>query len=328
MGEYILQSIVQSAIVLLAVGALLRIWRIRQAETRFIFHSLPLLLPLAYLPVFWLAYPVRASQYFRGNLALLDLRLWGSLLPWESTTIQYAAIILLAATLALYLLQVGFLLASRLRHPKAHEPEGAAQEKLASVFSGLPLFSSNPVRLLVADSQQPVLYAFGLRRQGIVISSWMVNALDDQELAGVLTHELVHLARRDNWMNVAVFALRTVTFYNPVGLISFHGLVNEIEHSCDAESVRHTGKPGAYASALLKIYRRTEQAGKGAGLRTWRNWIFSGTETLEQESEAKAIQRRLRLVLDPVPYDQRTSYPWLCLATSTIVLLGLMFFIV
>lgn len=120
-------------------------------------------------------------------------------------------------------------------------------------------------RRLAADLRVPVpdvavvptcpggAYVAGRRRPVLVIGRDLLNRLDEEELEGVIAHELAHVRRRDNLVALAVGAVRDVTFFIPGGGWALRQLHREREVAADQVAVRLTGRPGALASGLLKV---------------------------------------------------------------------------
>lgn len=96
-------------------------------------------------------------------------------------------------------------------------------------------------------------YVVGARHPIVVLDADLAARLDDDELEGVLAHELAHVRRRDNLVAGMLGALRDAVFFAPgVGWAVRH-LHRERELAADQAAVSVTGRPGALASGLLKV---------------------------------------------------------------------------
>ena len=115
-----------------------------------------------------------------------------------------------------------------------------------------PRRASLEVRILRTDA--PLAVAGGLWRPSIVLSSWLLEHLDREELAAVVAHEAVHLGRRDYLTRWAARVLRDATVYLPSAWYALAVVEMDEELHADAEAVKHTGRPLALASALGKIW--------------------------------------------------------------------------
>lgn len=96
-------------------------------------------------------------------------------------------------------------------------------------------------------------FVVGSREPVIVIGADLLASLDDEELEGVLAHELAHVWRRDTLVATALGALRDLTFFVPGGGWAVRQLHRERELAADQVAVRVTKRPGALASGLLKV---------------------------------------------------------------------------
>ncbi|MEX0592131.1 MAG: M56 family metallopeptidase [Nitriliruptoraceae bacterium] len=105
----------------------------------------------------------------------------------------------------------------------------------------------------VVDDAPGGAYVVGTRHPIVVLDASLVERLDDDELEGVLAHELAHVRRRDNLVAGMLGSLRDAIFFAPgVGWAVRH-LHRERELAADQAAVSVTGRPGALASGLLKV---------------------------------------------------------------------------
>jgi len=142
-------------------------------------------------------------------------------------------------------------------------------------------------KIAVADSRTPNAFATG-RSQGnaaVAVTTGIVNLLDDEELEGVLAHELAHIKNRDVMVMTIASFLSTIAFLVVrwgwlfsggrsrggqqqapvfvaillslvVWIISFlliRALSRYREFAADRGGASITGRPAALATALLKI---------------------------------------------------------------------------
>ncbi len=96
-------------------------------------------------------------------------------------------------------------------------------------------------------------FVVGRRRPTVVLDGELLARLDDDELEGVLAHELAHVRRRDNSVAAALGTLRDLAFFVPGIGWAARQLHRERELAADQVAVGVTGKPGALASGLLKV---------------------------------------------------------------------------
>lgn len=86
-----------------------------------------------------------------------------------------------------------------------------------------------------------------------VILPGSASTLDDDTLAASLRHELIHIARRDGLIAALASVATALLWFQPLVWVFTRLLAMDREHSCDALVVRATGRPRAYAHALLRF---------------------------------------------------------------------------
>ncbi|GHP01151.1 hypothetical protein KSF_111980 [Reticulibacter mediterranei] len=112
-------------------------------------------------------------------------------------------------------------------------------------------------RVLLYIYNRPLALTCGIFRPTILISTWMVECLDRQELEAVLAHELQHVVRRDGLVILLATILRDAFFYLPASQVVHRQLQQEKELLCDDQAVQLTRRPLALASALAKVWLQT-----------------------------------------------------------------------
>lgn len=111
------------------------------------------------------------------------------------------------------------------------------------------------VTLRVCAWHEPLAFTIGSRSPVIVLSSWLVENFDRQELIATAAHELAHIQNRDMLL---LFWLHSMC-PNGWGLWPLRQQIQQlnrlIENRADLTSVALTGQPMALASALVKVGR-------------------------------------------------------------------------
>jgi beta-lactamase regulating signal transducer with metallopeptidase domain len=115
-----------------------------------------------------------------------------------------------------------------------------------------PLRQAPRIRLCASD--RPLALTYGVFRPTILLSTWMLLHLDQQEREAVLVHELGHIARRDYLLVLIATLLRDAFFYLPTSRMAYQQFQREKELACDELAVRTTRRPLALASALTKVW--------------------------------------------------------------------------
>lgn len=145
-----------------------------------------------------------------------------------------------------------------------------------------------PVRTLTCD--QPLAFVHGWRNPSIVLSSWLLEHLDDAELEAVLAHEVAHVLRGDApilwWASLfrQCWPLRSQRAV-------WEQLLSEGELATDRMAIMRTGRPLALASALQKILAFPEAR--------WRSLSGLASVPAFHDGGAELVERRIvRLIAE------------------------------
>lgn len=96
-------------------------------------------------------------------------------------------------------------------------------------------------------------FVVGRRPPVVVLDGELLVRLDEDELEGVIAHELAHVRRRDNVVAGLLGTVRDLAFFVPGIGWAARQLHRERELAADQVAVAATGRPGALASGLLKV---------------------------------------------------------------------------
>jgi Zn-dependent protease with chaperone function len=231
--------------------------------------ALPLLLPLvaalvyqrAVLPELAVLQPARAalsdrSQNLLHLLYLSDGRgggtfyaLIGSFGPW---------ILLIGVSVSSFMLlrrALGMVLLHRLvgRCSVPARPLAATLNETIRRLGETCGLKRSPQLLLLPPGLSGA-FAVGVKRPKILISEDLIEALEEQELAAILAHEVSHIHSRDVSVVFAAGLLRDMIAWNPVAHVAYRRLTSDREIEADRRAAAMTGSPLAVASGLLKMY--------------------------------------------------------------------------
>ena len=109
-------------------------------------------------------------------------------------------------------------------------------------------------RIYLIDSPQPNAFATGRnpKHAAVAVTSGIMGMLDEQELEGVLAHELSHVANRDILISsIAAMLAAALTIMSRI-FIRF-AISRTREFQADRSGAQLTGQPLHLASALKKI---------------------------------------------------------------------------
>ena len=192
-----------------------------------------------------------------------------------------------AALLAVYICGAAFVLQRQLRGLVAARVllarcERVSDHRVLRIWNELVAGMRHPPALLeCAGLHAPACRVIG--RATVIVPSH-AGEIEPELLAAALRHELVHLARRDGLVVLAAGLATSLLWFQPLVWIFARVLETDREHSCDALVVRATGRPRAYAHALLWFC--TPRAGRSCPS------PLLGFET------SRSIQRRILMLSD------------------------------
>lgn len=112
-------------------------------------------------------------------------------------------------------------------------------------------------RVHLREQSGPLALTYGIRRPTVVLSPWMAEHLDRNELEAVLAHELAHIARRDALFGWLAQLLRDAFCYLPTSWVAYRHLQREKELASDDLALQLTHQPLGLASALAKVWQET-----------------------------------------------------------------------
>jgi beta-lactamase regulating signal transducer with metallopeptidase domain len=164
-----------------------------------------------------------------------------------------------------------------------------------------------PIRLL-RSPRVPGPLTVGLLRARILLpqaaESWTTA---DTEVEAILRHEIAHVVRRDNLMNLAASIVAILHWFDPLAWLALTRLRREAELACDDAVLRGGVRPSAYARILLAHARQPAR----------HNGRFAIEPTVPFACHA---ERRLRLLL--AAKVNRTRPGRLATAAFTILLMA------
>lgn len=108
-------------------------------------------------------------------------------------------------------------------------------------------------RLTVVDVDEPLALCHGLLRPRLMISTGLINLLDDSEIEAVVRHEMVHLRRRDPLRVVVARAAAMMLRILPFSTSALAVYCCRREMEADLLTVREMGDVVPLASALHRL---------------------------------------------------------------------------
>ncbi len=199
-------------------------------------------------PVASLSVAAIELYHFMGRICFLAAPPWDDML---STAGPAAMGVVVLGAIAWGTLRLGLMSSAFARRPCLADPGLQALAGRLAHRLGVP----RP-RVRVCVSRRPVALNWGLRRPTLLLSTWMLDHFDAQELEAVLAHELGHAAQHDALVVWLATVLRDAFFYLPTSHLAYRHLQADKELASDDLAVRVTERPLALASALAKVWRQ------------------------------------------------------------------------
>jgi len=204
------------------------------------------------------------------------------------------------ATVSLAMLARRASRAARIRREVLADASPVEPRVAAAVLRLARAFGIAPPRVLLVDRIVAGAAVLGVRDPLLLVDSTMLAELDDEELEGVLAHELAHVARRDNLVAWAVSMVRDVAFFVPGAGWAVRALHREREAAADLDAAELTGRPAALASGLLKVVAQVSGARSvphGCAALVPTSSVVDRVELLLSEERPTARDHRTELAL-------------------------------
>jgi uncharacterized protein (TIGR03435 family) len=123
----------------------------------------------------------------------------------------------------------------------------------AAPAAGLRVQPRRKLQVLASDEiRSPV--AVGYIHPAVILPTGLPASLEEGELQDVLLHELAHLVRYDDWLNLVTRMLGAILALHPLAPIVLGQIDREREMACDDFVVAHTGSARNYARSLARLH--------------------------------------------------------------------------
>lgn len=201
-----------------------------------------------YLPQLWVTSATTGEAANQFVDLFWDLRAIANDRPVDVLAIGYVSV----AAVLLLRRAVG---AAALRRSLRRAVRPAEEAGLASLVQRLADASGTRTpRVVLLEGCAGGAFTAGSRRPVIAVDPELLAQLDWRELEGLFAHEMAHIRRRDALLGIAVGVFRDLTFFLPPIYLVDRWLRVEQEESADELASAHTGRPGALASSILKVW--------------------------------------------------------------------------
>jgi Zn-dependent protease with chaperone function len=273
-------------------------WQVGEPRQRIALRLVALGYPLVLFPALVLLGTGRAEETFRDRGALFSARSWGDLRLFGIGLDLWWLVAFAAIGTFLFLMDFVPLFIRRKGSPPAGKADEAVVRRLdAALFPVARKLGVRVPAVRFVDSEVPMLFCTGVRRQEVVISRGALALLDDEELEAAFAHELAHLARHDPAVSWVVMAARGLMFFNPAFQVVSRVVVRDAEQVADEGAAAACGHRLPLAAGLLKLHRATSRYAPVP-----RSLPFAAalTEPIEK-AHARDLEVRCRRLLAPAP---------------------------
>ena len=171
--------------------------------------------------------------------------------PWLDRAARWMPLAWAAGVpFTLALLATGVVGAHRLRNIGEELDDPDLQRRFERLCESLGL-NRRVVLALCDEISAPLLV--GILKPVILIPPSVLAGLSPQQLELILIHELAHVRRWDNLVNLLQRLVEGVLFFHPAVWVVSRWLRLEREHCCDAVVLRHTSQPREYVETLASL---------------------------------------------------------------------------
>ena len=184
----------------------------------------------------------------------------------------------------------------------------ALQREAEPLAKRLGLSASPQVRL--TDSPIAPLLWSSWHRPIILLPAALLRELSSTQVLTILSHELIHLRRRDYWIRRLELSVLVFYWWHPIAWWSIRQLREAEEQCCDSDVLEMHPDKGQYAEALLKTIEYAN--GRPAGL-----------ATASAFGHATQLKKRMSMILQDRLATRLTPSARTALVTMAVILLPL-----
>jgi uncharacterized protein (TIGR03435 family) len=175
----------------------------------------------------------------------------------------------------------------------------------AALRAGAPIELPIPIRALITPGvKEPGIVGFW--RPVLVLPEQLLEHLDSRQLAAILTHEMCHVRRRDNFFAAVHMVVEAIFWFHPLVWWIGSRMVEERELACDEEVMRMGCEPSDYVQGILKVCRLNTESSLPC---------IAGVTGAD-------IKRRLRAILQGKIAPELTRGTSMALATAGVMALA------
>jgi TonB family protein len=159
------------------------------------------------------------------------------------------------------------------------------------------------------NTKQPVVYLkgiespaiYGLFRPVLLLPEGFLSTFDADQRHIILSHEAVHLQRRDNLWNMAACLIKILFWFNPLGYLAHHFYRLDQEVSCDALALTrcNENQTRQYARTLLASVAQAKVIQHPPVIAAWEN--------------PRLLKERIQMITQHLRKNGRSTFAAVCL---------------
>jgi Zn-dependent protease with chaperone function len=166
---------------------------------------------------------------------------------------------------------------------------------------------------IVEEIEPNAFMVGGLRGATLVFSVGLIETLNEKEVEAVAAHEVAHLKNRDYFFEVAVNALKAVSFFNPLAHVMASNALKEREVLADEVGSKLIDCPAMLGKALIKVWESTRNISLRGSLLGHVSGLFV-VSTLRRRFEVFSshppLSLRVRNIVNDPPKDGQKGGRW------------------
>ncbi|MBI4303348.1 MAG: M48 family metalloprotease [Chloroflexi bacterium] len=297
--ELVLESLLVSAFSWVGAVLAVRLLRITNPAWRARFFFIPLIIPVLAVPMnhivvrpLFLRFPSTHLENLLTSLASISPSLTSVFFVLAGLLLLWSAIWAFWPLAAVCFLRLDW--RWQQRSPLWLRCNGMLQSAASKM-------QVSPPRLVLTSGKFCGSLALGPLGVYVVVARALVPMLDDEELEGLLSHELGHIKRKDTVVGVVAGVCYRLLAFSPFAQSAYRKFRWAREEAVDDLAVRFSGRPLALASCLVKACRlaqgQSHQFATSSGLLSPKSAVDS------------RIQRLLDKATDAAELPSRW-YPW------------------
>lgn len=121
-------------------------------------------------------------------------------------------------------------------------------------------YDSTASSMLIVSRQEPLAMTIGFWRPRIVLSTGLLQLLDEEELEAVVQHERFHLSNRDPLRLMLLYVSASVFWYIPILRSGLEQYRLSREVLADQYAISRLESPLGLGSALLKLIKKKQDS--------------------------------------------------------------------